>query len=119
MREDIDSLNLSVYMEDKTIQLPVGAVVDDIPYSYIDNQLAVLVFPFSSKYNTGELNSGTQFFFVKQAGGKHEDMVDSITENLKREGLRTDDDFFYDPLKNINQQKNMLILINSNFAHKF
>lgn len=112
MREDIDSLNLSVYMEDKTIQLPVGAVVDDIPYSYIDNQLAVLVFPFSSKYNTGELNSGTQFFFVKQAGGKHEDMVDSITENLKREGLRTDDDFFYDPLKNINQQKNMLILIN-------
>lgn len=94
MMEDIDSLNLSVYMEDKTIQLPVGAVVDDIPYSYIDNQLAVLVFPFSSKYNTGELNSGTQFFFVKQAGGKHEDMVDSITENLKREGLRTVTNFF-------------------------
>ena len=112
MREDITGVKLSTYMKDKTIQLPVGAVVDEMPYSYMDNQFAALVFPFSSKYNTGELDTGTQFFFIKQSGGSHEAMVDSVTANLKKEGFRTDNNYIYDPLKSINQQKNMLLLIN-------
>ena len=112
MREDITGVNLSTDMKDKTIQLPVGAVVDEMPYSYMDNQFAALVFPFSSKYNTGELDTGTQFFFIKQSGGSHEAMVDSVTANLKKEGFRTDNNSIYDQLKSINQQKNMLLLIN-------
>ena len=112
MKEDIDSVSLSEYMEDKVIQVPVGAVVDEMPYSYIGNDVPILFLPFSSKYNTDELKSSTQSFFVEQSGESHDDMVNSIITNLKNEGFRTDEGCFYDPLENINNRNNLRVLIN-------
>lgn len=111
LKDDVDSLTVSHTYGDEEIkeEIPIGAIVDKIPYNFDSLNNNVLFFPYSSKYRN---DSVSKFFFIKQEKDAHDEMLKSVKEKLVEAGFDANDYLFYDPYDDINQKKNLSVLIN-------
>lgn len=101
--------------EDEAVQIPIGSIVNSMPHTYTLGSVSnvVLIFPYSSKYNTDECRqSNSQVFTIIQDGDVHDEMLASVKQKIVEAGFAANDTSFYDPYSDADQQKNLLVLIN-------
>lgn len=110
LKDDAKSVRL---VNDETVtEYELGAVVDTLPdeiggYNYC----TVLIYPYSSKYNTQQTHD-TQIFKIMWKDKMHDEMMESVKKNLSSAGFRTGASYFYDPLESASSRSNMIALIN-------